>query len=112
MKDLGTSPAAASGERAAGDRRPVGWGDWSKLTTKQKLEAARMRPAWRLSDFRKFEFWVCPDGHVSRRRGGGSHQLSDRSCNALLKEISGEAVRSKGDNREWKPGVTYHFTRD
>ena len=90
------------------------WVNWSKLSAKQKLEALNMRPAWHPSDFGKFEFWVCPDGHVSRRRGGGSHRLSEQSCNLnlLLKEIFGEAIRSKGDNREWKPGVTFHFSQD
>lgn len=89
----------------------MGWVDWSKLTATQKLEAAKSRPAWHLSDFRNFEFWVRKDGHVSERRGGGSHQLSEQACNEQLRELSGKAVRTKGDLAEWKPGVVFHFDR-
>lgn len=88
----------------------MGWVDWSKLTTTQKLEAAKARPAWHLSDFRQFEFWVRKDGHVSERRGGGSHQLSERACKELYRKFCGD-VRTKGDLREWKPGVVFHFDR-
>lgn len=89
----------------------MAWVDWSKMTDKQRLEAIHMRPAWHLSDFRRFEFYVKKDGHVSRRRGGGSHQLSERGSKEILRGIAGEDVRSKGDNREWKPGVTFHFDK-
>lgn len=88
----------------------MGWVNWSKLTASQKLEATKLRPAWHLSDFQKFNFWIRKDGHVSEARGGRAHQLSDAAiCEDIVKAISGEDIRSKGDNREWKPGVTYHF---
>jgi hypothetical protein len=89
----------------------MGWVDWKALTAAQKTEAVRMRPTWKLSQFRDFEFWIRKDGHVSERRGGGSHQLSARACNDELRKY-GDDVRTKGDLREWKPGVTYHFVRD
>jgi hypothetical protein len=75
----------------------MGWVDWSKLTSKQKVEAAKARPAWHLSDFRKFAFWVYPDGHVSRRRG--SHQLGLIGCAEFVAILRGD-VRSRGDNRD------------
>lgn len=89
----------------------MGWVDWSKLTDLQKVEAILARPAWSLKDFRKFEFWIRKDGHVSERRGGGSHQMSEQACNEHLREFAGD-TRTKGDLREWKPGVIYHFVRD
>ena len=84
------------------------WVDWKQMTLTQKKEAIDLRPTFHPSDFGKFEFWIKPDGHVSKRRGGGSHRITDAEINLQIAKYKGE-VRSKGDNRDWKPGVTFHF---
>jgi hypothetical protein len=89
-----------------------GWTLWANMTSTQRVEAVRLRPAWHLSDFYRWDFFIRKDGHVSERRGGGAHRLSDESCDRLIRDGIGGPVRSKGDNREWKPGVTFHFGRD
>ena len=89
----------------------MGWINWTDMTPTQKLEATKSRPHWHISDFPKFDFWVRKDGHVSQRKGGGSHQLSDASANEILAKYR-NPIRSKGDLREWKPGITFHFIKD
>lgn len=84
--------------------------EFTELTTAQRLEAIHLRPAWHLSNFRKFQFWIKPDGHVSHRKG--HHQIGAEGDAMIDAMLEGDDVRSKGDNREWKPGVTYHFIRD
>jgi hypothetical protein len=88
----------------------MGWTNWKDMTPAQCVEAVKSRPEWHMSEFSRFDFLICKNGHVSKRKGGGSHELSDQSCNILYKEIIGEDVCSKGDNHEWKPGVTFHFS--
>lgn len=86
----------------------MGWTPWAKMTDAQRLEAIKLRPQWHMSEFPRFDFYIRKDGHLSLAPGGGSHSLSDESCAEELRKLGG-AIRSKGDNREWKPGVTFHF---
>ena len=80
-----------------------------KLTSAQRIEAVALRPKWHLRDFKNFAFWVKPDGHVSRR--GGHHELLEGAYQSILARYA-KPVRTKGDLSEWKPGVTFHFSKD
>lgn len=76
------------------------------LSTEQQEEAFALRPSWKPTDFRLFEFWVKPDDHLSRR--GGHHQLTEEGFKELNLKYFGDP-RVKGDLRDWKPGVIFHF---
>lgn len=82
---------------------------FNKLTTAQRLEAVKLRPKWHLTDFKNFAFWVRPNGHLSRR--GGHHELLEGAYQSIMSRY-GKPARSKGDLSDWKPGVTFHFSKD
>lgn len=44
------------------------------LTDTQKAQAIALRPKWAHAQFHRFQFWVCPDGALSRR--SGHHNLT------------------------------------
>lgn len=73
-----------------------------------KAEVAALRPKLKPDELPRFEFWIKPDGHVSRR--GGHHQLTKEAGEEIDRFLKAEP-RSKGDLKEWKPGVTFHFDR-
>jgi hypothetical protein len=82
---------------------------FAKLTTSQRIEAVALRPKWHLSEFKNFAFWVKVDGHIWRR--GGHHQLLEGAYQSIMARY-GRAPRSKGDLSDWKPGVTFHFSKE
>lgn len=79
---------------------------WKAMSTAQRVEATRLRPNWRLDDFKDFAFWIKPDGHVSRR--GGHHEMVEDAFQRIMERYTAEP-RTKGDLGDWKPGVTFHF---
>lgn len=80
---------------------------FDQMDALQQAEARALRPHWRAADLPNFEFWVKADGHLSRR--GGHHQMTGQAYQAILKKHVGTEPRSKGDLRDFKPGVTFHF---
>lgn len=83
---------------------------WESLTDEQKRVIHSLRRHWKPDEFKLFQYKLRKDGDVSRRKG--DHEPTPEYNAALDKMLRGEDVRSKGDNREWKPGVTFHFGRD
>lgn len=81
--------------------------EFAKLTDAQRAEAIALRPTWKPEEFPNFAFWVKPDGHLSRHKGG--HILTEAAYQAVLARVSAP-VRSKGDLHDWKPGVVFGFS--
>jgi hypothetical protein len=80
---------------------------FARLTRLQRIEARELRPKWKHDEFIRFSFWICKDGHISKRLG--HHELTEVAWRGAMQRLSGEADRSKGDLRDWKPGTTFHF---
>lgn len=83
---------------------------WEELTVNQKRVVHSLRRHWSPGDFKLFQYKLRKDGDASRRKG--DHKPTPEYGAALDKMIRGEDVRSKGDNREWKPGHSFSFVRD
>jgi hypothetical protein len=80
---------------------------FDRMDASQQAEARALRPRLPAAEFANFEFWVKADGHLSRR--GGHHQITEEAYQAILKKHVGTEPRTKGDLRDFKPGVTFHF---
>lgn len=71
------------------------------LTEGQQKEIQLLRPKWPAEEFPRFQFWVKPDGKMSRR--AGHHSLTHEAFSvydAMFK--ARDFVRSKGDLRDYK----------
>lgn len=79
---------------------------FDNLSTGQKSEVIAVRLKWPLADLSRCEFWIKPDGHMSRKLG--HHRLTKEANKAIYAKFKDEP-RSKGDLLDWKPGVTFHF---
>jgi hypothetical protein len=71
-----------------------------RLTKPQRVQAIELRRGWRPSEFARTAFWVCADGHVSRRNG--HHQLTDEAGAAVDLMLRGDDVRTRGDLRDYR----------
>lgn len=72
---------------------------FAQCTKAQRIEAIRLHPKWRPAEFNRMEFWIKPDGHVSRR--AGHHTLTA----AALEDVRGAlhpVARSKHDLQDFK----------
>ena len=65
---------------------------------------------WKPEQWADFAFWIRKDGQIALRRSG-RHRMTDEAAKRHLARY-GEDVRTKGDNREWKPGHSFSFVRD
>ena len=83
---------------------------WEELTSEQRRHVHSLRRDWKPSDFILFEYKINKDGSLSRKKG--DHQPTPEYKAALYKALCGEDIRSKGDNREWRPGHSFTFIRD
>lgn len=86
----------------------VHWRDFEKMTDAQKAEAIALRPKWSRNEFRRFNFWIKPDGHVSRR--SGHHMLTREADDELTQLALGKSVRTKGDLSEFIT-ATFHTSK-
>lgn len=89
--------------------------EFEKLTDAQKAEVYAMYPpaSWGAGPYEWYAFWIKPDGHLTRAKG--RHSLTERGYRAWHNETFGSpstARPEKGDLACWKPGVTFHFSRD
>jgi len=66
---------------------------------------------WADGEHADFAFWIRKDGQLASRRAG-RHSMTDEAAARKLSELAGGEVRTKGDNREWKPGHSFSFIRD
>lgn len=66
---------------------------------------------WASGEHEDFAFWIRKDGQLANRRAG-RHSMTDEAAARKIKELTKSEVRSKGDNREWKPGHSFSFVRD
>ena len=73
---------------------------FSQLTAKQKMPARRLRPKWQDHDFTRMQFWVKPDGDLSRRTG--HHTLTEEAGAEIDSMLVLTDVRSKGDLADYK----------
>ncbi len=80
------------------------------LTPAQRLAALRYNPRVHPEDAMRHQFWVRPDGGISRRPG--HHELTAEAYAEEMRKLRGEPVRSKGDLRGWLCGARFNFSRD
>jgi hypothetical protein len=83
------------------------WVEFENLTMAQQSEAMALRPKWPVEDFRRFEFWLKDDGHVSRR--GGHHKMTRMAWAEECAKFT-EPVRSKNDLADYVT-ATFHVSK-
>ena len=88
--------------------------EFSKLTEVQKAEVYAMYPPpWSAGPYEWYAFWIKPDGHLTLARG--RHKMTKAGYQAWYEAMFSKlsiAKPEKGDLACWKPGVTFHFSRD
>ena len=90
--------------------------EFSKLTSEQKAEVYAMYPpaSWTAGPYEWYRFHIKPDGHLTRAKG--RHELTEHGYQAWHAQMFGHLAHrpraDKGDLDAWKPGTTFHFSRD
>jgi hypothetical protein len=84
------------------------------MTEEQKEEVHALTAGWGAGDRTWYAWWIKPDGHVTRAKG--RHKMTKEGYEKwqehFIKPL-GTPLSSKPDDlSNWKPGVTFHFSRD
>lgn len=95
--------------------------EYNKLTAAQKQAVHEMYPDCFGGHYSRWAFWITRDGNHTRAKG--RHSLTVAGYDAYMREHRTELAGmlgtgepfsrpEKGDLSAWKPGVTFHFSRD
>ncbi len=69
------------------------------LSSAQKTQIQSLRPHLTEDQLVRFQYWVKPDGTISRK--SGHHTLTKESQSEIMNQINAPA-RSKGDLQDYK----------
>lgn len=81
---------------------------YAEMLEDEQAVARSLRSDWKLEEFPRFEFWVCKDGHISRKPG--HHRLTETAF-AEIKARFLDDPRTRGDLRDWKGAPTFHLDK-
>lgn len=84
-----------------------------KLNEAQKAAVLEMYPPpWNAGPYEWYAFWITKEGRHTKAKG--RHSITKEGYKQWLKviELPSHVRPEKGDLEAWKPGTTFHFSRD